>query len=68
MQIEQYETGEFYDELFESPGIARPAARPLIDHLKRIPEADLLKRQTIFLLGIKEQEWVAKKREFPSLL
>lgn len=45
MQIEQYETGEFYDELFESPGIARPAARPLIDHLKRIPEADLLKRQ-----------------------
>lgn len=45
MHLEDYETGEYYDELFAKPGEARPAARPLIDHLKRLPNEELLQRQ-----------------------
>jgi uncharacterized circularly permuted ATP-grasp superfamily protein len=45
MHLEDYETGEYYDELFAESGEARPAARPLIDHLKRLPNEELLQRQ-----------------------
>ncbi len=57
MQIDQYDPGEFYDELFTAPGQPRPAAELLFERLNSIPVSDLIQRQqlaqnALFKLGV----------------
>ena len=42
MHFENYETGDFFDELFEAPGCPRSGAKLLIEKLESLPEGDLL--------------------------
>jgi uncharacterized circularly permuted ATP-grasp superfamily protein len=41
----QYRTEGFYDELFESDGVPRASAKPLIDFIHSLPSGDLKRRQ-----------------------
>lgn len=57
MHIDQYDPGEFYDELFTAPGKPRPAAELLFERLNSIPVSDLMQRQqlaqnALFKLGV----------------
>ncbi len=40
-----YETGQFYDEMFEAPGIPRPSTRWLAEQLAQLPQGELERRQ-----------------------
>ncbi len=57
MDFNEYETGEFYDELFEGPGRPRPGTSILIDRLESLPKGDILRRQkaaeaALFNMGV----------------
>jgi len=57
MKFDLYDTGGFYDELFEGQGQPRPAALTIIRMLESLPEGDLLRRQqaaerALLLMGI----------------
>ncbi|HLF09730.1 MAG TPA: circularly permuted type 2 ATP-grasp protein [Gammaproteobacteria bacterium] len=41
----QYQPGEFFDELFAAPGVARPAAEPLTSYLASLGKRELAERQ-----------------------
>src|SRR5438093_12147305 len=45
MRFSNYEVGEFYDEMFSSPGQARATARRLLDGIEALPEGEILNRQ-----------------------
>jgi uncharacterized circularly permuted ATP-grasp superfamily protein len=45
MRFAQYEAGEFFDEMFESHGRARAAARALVHFIDSLPAGELLRRQ-----------------------
>src|SRR6266700_4491183 len=45
MQFKQYETGEFFDELFGEQGLPRASARTLVHNIENLPEGELLNRQ-----------------------
>src|SRR5665213_799144 len=45
MKLCDYETGDFYDEMFEEGGRARPAARPLARNIESLPPGELVNRQ-----------------------
>ncbi len=52
-----YDTGDFYDELFQGPGAPRKGAQLLADKIESLPEDDLERRQAaaeqaLFDLGI----------------
>lgn len=57
MQLNTYDPGNFYDELFIEPGQPRPQAAPLIDWMGKLP-ADILKKHhetaqvALFNLGV----------------
>lgn len=50
---QQYKSGEFYDELFEAPGVPRPAAQDLVDYLSRLSTDDLKSRRAAAEMAIK---------------
>ena len=45
MNFEGYETGSFFDELFDNQGCPRDVAKLLVGAIERLPEGDLWKRQ-----------------------
>jgi uncharacterized circularly permuted ATP-grasp superfamily protein len=45
MRFDGYDIGEFYDEMFAGPALARPAARTLWRNLEQLPAGELLNRQ-----------------------
>lgn len=45
MQVELYDPENFYDELFITQGQPRPAAVPLIERIKSLPQGELQRRQ-----------------------
>ena len=45
MRFDQYDTGQFYDELFEAPGVPRPGAQLLVDRIHSLSEGDIHRRQ-----------------------
>lgn len=45
MQLDDYDLGGFVDELFESPGVPRAAARLLVERLRALSPAELAHRQ-----------------------
>jgi len=57
VQLNTYDPGNFYDELFIEPGQPRPQAAPLIDWMGKLP-ADILKKHhetaqvALFNLGV----------------
>jgi len=55
--LETYDPGDFYDELFASPGTPRPAAAELVRRIKSLPFTELQRRQDaaqkmLFKLGV----------------
>lgn len=57
MHIEQYDPGDFYDELFDEQGNPRPEATQLIERIKSLSMKDLQQRQqaaqsALFKLGV----------------
>ena len=45
MRFAGYDTGDFFDELFESRGSARPESRVLVETIESLRDGDLLVRQ-----------------------
>ena len=45
MQLDDYDLGGFYDEMFSAPAQARPWTRPIADRLEAIPPDELRRRQ-----------------------
>src|SRR5258708_19344680 len=45
MQFKQYETGEFFDEVFGENGQPGASARKLVNNIENLPDGELLKRQ-----------------------
>src|SRR6266576_2531446 len=45
MQFKQYETGEFFDEIFGENGQPRASARKLVTNIENLPDGELLNRQ-----------------------
>src|ERR1700704_4106117 len=45
MRFEQYQTGSFFDEMFEAGPEPRSAARALVKLLDTMPQGELLRRQ-----------------------
>ena len=45
MTFEQYETGEFFDEMFDEHGVPRAAAQPLARNIESLPPGELIHRQ-----------------------
>jgi uncharacterized circularly permuted ATP-grasp superfamily protein len=45
MRFDGYDIGEFYDEMFAGPALARPAARTLWRNLEQLPAGELVNRQ-----------------------
>ncbi len=45
MRFDDYDTGAFYDELFEAPGQPRPCARILMERIHSLPETEIRSRQ-----------------------
>ena len=45
MKFEHYQTGPFFDEMFEADGQPRPAYRALLARLLDLPVEDLRRRQ-----------------------
>lgn len=57
MHIEQYDPGDFYDELFDAQGKPRPEATQLIERIRSLSMQDLQQRQqaaqsALFKLGV----------------
>ncbi|MGI0487315.1 circularly permuted type 2 ATP-grasp protein [Pantanalinema rosaneae CENA516] len=57
MQFNDYDPGDFYDELFETKGQPRPEAIPLIDRINSLPLPEIQRRQqaaeiALFKLGV----------------
>jgi uncharacterized circularly permuted ATP-grasp superfamily protein len=57
MQLDTYDPGEFYDELFSGVGQPRAQAKVLIENLRSLPDGELARRQqaaekALFDLGI----------------
>ena len=50
----EYEPGEFYDELISSPGYARKPAKKLVSYLRSLNEEDIAARKHAAELTIKE--------------
>ncbi len=50
---QQYRCEDFYDELFEGPGLPRPAARRLAEYLDDLTNAELAERRLAAELAIK---------------
>ena len=44
-RISEYQTGEFFDEMFKEGGEPREAARPLARNMESLPEGELVQRQ-----------------------
>ena len=45
MRFQQYDVGNFFDEMFSAEGCARPAAQALIKTIESLPAGELLTRQ-----------------------
>ncbi len=45
MNFDDYQTENFYDELFDSSNTPRPGSALLIDRIRDLPEGDLIQRQ-----------------------
>jgi len=45
MNFNGYDTGSFFDELFDNQGLPRDAAKLLVEAIDNLPEGDLRKRQ-----------------------
>lgn len=45
MDFSHYDPGDFFDELFDTPGHPKPGARLLIERIESLPEGELLRRQ-----------------------
>jgi uncharacterized circularly permuted ATP-grasp superfamily protein len=45
MRFDQYETGDFFDEMFSEGQRPRPAAQALVRAIEALPDGELLKRQ-----------------------
>lgn len=57
MQFNNYDPGDFYDELFLAKGQPRPEAMALVDRINSLPSAEILQRQAsaqvaLFKLGV----------------
>lgn len=57
MKFTEYETEDFYDELFEDTNVPRSGAKVLVDRLETLPEGELKRRQqaaetVLFRMGI----------------
>lgn len=57
MSFKAYDPGDFYDELFTSPGVPRSAAAILIERIESLPIDNLILRQqaaqnTLFKMGV----------------
>jgi uncharacterized circularly permuted ATP-grasp superfamily protein len=55
--LQDYDPGDFYDELFESIGQPRSTAQPLIDRIKILTDPEVQRRQqiaqkTLFKMGV----------------
>jgi len=45
MRFQQYDVGDFFDELFGENGAPRASARPLVNNIESLPEGELINRQ-----------------------
>ena len=45
MDFDHYETGTFFDEMFEAPGKPRGGVAPLLERLRALPPGDLVRQQ-----------------------
>ncbi len=45
LNFDSYDTGNFYDELIESPGVPRPGAKVLVNRIEALPDGEVLARQ-----------------------
>jgi len=45
MRFQQYDVGNFFDEMFSAEGCPRPAAQALIKTIETLPAGELLTRQ-----------------------
>lgn len=45
MKFDEYQTDEFYDELFDSEGKPRPGADLVVERINSLPESELQRRQ-----------------------
>lgn len=45
MRLDDYQTGHFFDEMFQSPGQPRPGARLLYETLQSLPDEEIVRRQ-----------------------
>jgi uncharacterized circularly permuted ATP-grasp superfamily protein len=45
MKFDDYKTESFYDELFESDGVPRASAIPIVERINSLPDGDLKRRQ-----------------------
>ena len=57
VKFENYDPGQFYDELFQAPGQPRPDAIPLIDRIEALPTEEVQRRHraaqvALFKLGV----------------
>ena len=57
MKFENYDPGQFYDELFQAPGQPRPDAIPLVDRIEALPTEEVHRRHraaqvALFKLGV----------------
>jgi uncharacterized circularly permuted ATP-grasp superfamily protein len=57
VKFDTYDSGDFYDELFEAPGQPRPQALPLVDRINSLPVESLRHRAsaaqaTLFKIGV----------------
>jgi uncharacterized circularly permuted ATP-grasp superfamily protein len=57
VDFDTYETGGFFDELFESCGVPRPCAEPFLNRVKSLPPGEVRRRQraaeaALFQMGI----------------
>ena len=57
MKFENYDPGQFYDELFQAPGKPRPDAIPLVDRIEALPTEEVHRRHraaqvALFKLGV----------------
>ena len=57
MKFENYDPGQFYDELFQAPGQPRPDAIPLVDRIEALPTEEVQRRHraaqvALFKMGV----------------
>lgn len=74
MQLEQYDPGNFYDELFAAKGKPRPEAALLIERINSLSAEELQQRQqaaqhALFRLGVAFNVRLTKKlQQKPHLM